>query len=421
MRLDLPPIPIPCGHNTFSSGCNLCNMTANDWRYQARFGMPIKMRNEAPVEEDSMGNVLIPCGHPNHSSGCHHCELAARDPRYAKLFSREYRGPSFEAEPTNPQLKYSLSVIKDRCVYIGNRLENSPSCGCGPLYACEKFGSCRITNPGPTGSKTCLNCEERKLRSDLIPNPKAGVVIGCYGFPNLVELQVKLIQKHNPGVPILLVDDCSDGTTMTPVADTNFGKICSLQKKYKDVLVWSNPTRMGHAGGDLTSYFTGVQFAAVRNLDCLVKLSFRFLVDIPNWIQIWMDDFWKSGWATSSNKCQEGNSYFEIRSECMMMDVKKWYNPEILDHIKPRPLSVVSGKWGVSAENVLWDSIRDRLDGQLHKCKMFGVDRFVKHEGIVWHCSNPIEDYQLLFDREGIKMDEGFRVSGWVHHPGYEG
>lgn len=421
MRLDLPPIPIPCGHNTFSSGCNLCNMTANDWRYQARFGMPVKMRNEAPVEEDSMGNVMIPCGHPNHSSGCHHCELAARDPRYAKLFSRTYRGPNLDAEPTNPQLKHSLSVIKDRCVYIGNRLENSPSCGCGPLYACEKFGSCRLTNPGPTGSKTCLNCEERKTRDQVKPNPKAGVVIGTYNMPNLVELQVKLIQKHNPGVPILLVDDFSEGTEHTPKADSNFGKLCDLTIKYDDVMLWTNPTRYGHASGDLTTYFIGLQWAKVRKLDALFKLSFRYVIDIPNWIQDWLDDFWKSGWATSSQSCREGNSYFEIRSECMAMDVHKWHNKEILNHVRPRILSLVEGKWGIAAESVLWDDIRDRLDGRLHKCKLFGEDRFQKHPNQLWHCANSKEEYQLLFDREGVTMDKNFTCQGWVFSGDYRG
>lgn len=368
-----------------------------------------------------MGNVMIPCGHPNHSSGCHHCELAARDPRYAKLFSRTYRGPNLEAEPTSPQLKHSLSVIKDRCVYIGNRLENSPSCGCGPLYACEKFGSCRVTNPGPTGSKTCLNCEERKLRSDLIPNPKAGVVIGTYGYPNLVALQVHLIRKHNPGIPILLVDDNSDGTTMTPVDDTNFGKLCKLSRDYKDVTVWSNPTRLGHASGELSCYFMGIQWANALGLDVLIKLSFRFIFDKPNWVQEWLNDFWKSGWATSSRKCREGSSFFEIRSECMAMDVKKWNQPAILDHLRPRPLSLVDGKWGVAAENLLWDDIRDRLDGQLHNCKFMNEDRFCTNPNILWHCCNSQEEYKALFEREGFELDPDFSIIGWVHKPGYKG
>ena len=105
----------------------------------------------------------------------------------------------------------------------------------------------------------------------------------------------------------------------------------------------------------------------------------------------------------------------------MMMDVRKWANPCILDHIRPRPLSVVEGKWGIAAETVLWDDIRDRLDGTLHKCKMFGEDRFIKHENILWHCCNGREDYQVLFDREGIPMDEGYTNCGWVNQPNYKG
>ena len=165
----------------------------------------------------------------------------------------------------------------------------------------------------------------------------------------------------------------------------------------------------------------GLQWAKALNLDALFKLSFRYIIDIPNWVQIWLDDWWKSGIATSSQACREGNSFFNIRSECMGMDVHRWHNKEILKHILPRVLSVEEGKWGISAEAVLWDDIRDRLDGTLHKCKFFGEDRFVKHQNQLWHCCNTRDEYQQIFDREGIEMDSEFRVTGWVHHPGYRG
>ena len=417
---DMLPKGMPCGHNPQFSGCQVCTEVLNSEKHRARFGLPRIGKEEYKEEAEEMMSGL-PCGHKEINENCYFCKhwQGSNGHIITKPIQRQQ---AHEPQPQGKVDKKALSVVRERCVhYTGKKLKESPSCGCGPLMECTKHGQCRTFNPGPEGVVTCLNCPDRKIRPEVYPNPKAGVVLGTFGYPNLVAFQVHLIRKHNPNIPILLVDDNSDGTTMTPVDDTNFGKLCKLSREYNDVTVWSNPTRLGHASGELSCYFVGFQWAKAKDLDALVKLSFRYIMDIPNWVEMWLNDFWPSGVATSTQKCREGGSFFEVRSECIMFDVHKWHRADILDHIRPRPLSVVEGKWGVALESILWDDIRDRLDGTIHKCKFFGEDRFVRHPNQLWHCNTPKEEYEAIMKREGFELDPNFTCVGWVHQPGYKG
>ena len=366
-----------CGHNWFHPDCTIC---------------VAGVMSKRGMSENSIAQIVAP-------------------PR-----------PSAETE-TPERKKYKIDVLKNACVYRGQKIPPEAGCGCGtaPVYKCEVFGKCGILDGGPKKLNTCLDCPQRKTQNDLRAIPNVGVVIGTYGFPNLAALQIKLIKKHCGEVPILITDDCSDGTGITPIEDSNFGKLCKLARDNANVMIWSNPTRLGHAGGDLTTYFVGLQWAKIKDIDILCKLSQRCLLDIPNWLQDGANELWRAGLSTSSQRCQEGQGRFDIRSECMLMNVQKWAKPEILDHIRPRPLSQEDGKWGVAAEIVLWDSIRDRMDGQLHKWNIFGEDRMSKYPGVIWHCSHGREEYKALFEREGLQMDEGFTCKGWIHLPGYKG
>ncbi len=366
----------------------------------------------------------LPCRHEKDVPSCWFCANWDRSVGYTKVGAPP---TVVVSKPTIPKSleknAKAIEVEKKICIYFGRKLADSRGCNCGPLHQCSVFENCRKFDAGldPVAKGVCLGCPSRKTRDQDRPNPKAGVVIGTYGLPSLAALQIKLIRKHNGEVPILLVDDCSDGTDITPLEGTNFGKLSKLSRENKGVLVWSNPVRMGHAGGDMTSFFTGIQWAAANNLDALVKFSFRFVFDRPNWLADWLADFWPSGRATSSQKAREGGARFDIRSECMMMDTRMWNQEAILDHIRPRPLSKTEGKWGVAGEAVLWDTIRDRLDNDLHRCKLFNEDRYQKQPGFLWHCANGADEYKAVFDREGIEMDPGFTNAPWASRPGYQG
>jgi len=365
------------------------------------------------------------CGHEWFHADCKECVAYVLTQRGVPRQKAEelVTHPRPSAETDSPERKmYKIDVLKNACVYRGPKIPPEAGCGCGtaPVYKCEKFEKCGILDGGPKKLQTCLDCPQRKTYKDIRETPNVGVVIGTYGLPNLAALQICLIRKHCGDVPILITDDCSDGTGITPIEDSNFGKLCKLARDNKDVIVWSNPTRFGHAGGDLTTYFVGLQWAAVKNIDVLCKLSQRCLIDIPNWLQDGAMSLWKTGMSTSSQKCREGNSFFDIRSEAMLMNVDKWNIPTILDHLRARRLSPEDGRPGVAAEAVLWDTIRDRLDGKLHPWSIMGEDRMTKYPGLIWHCSHTKEEYKALFEREGLEMDKDFTCKGWIHLPGYQ-
>jgi hypothetical protein len=88
--------------------------------------------------------------------------------------------------------------------------------------------------------------------------------------------------------------------------------------------------------------------------------------------------------------------------------------------LRARRLSPEDGRPGVAAEAVLWDTIRDRLDGKLHPWSIMGEDRMTKYPGLIWHCSHTKEEYKALFEREGLEMDKDFTCKGWIHLPGYQ-
>jgi len=360
------------------------------------------------------------CGHQWFYPECTECVsavMASRSPEGTPIFSIP-----ITAE-VQVEREKRLGIARYKCIHMGDRIPLGPGCGCGtaPAYVCAIYGKCGMFDGGSAKLKTCLGCEDRTLRHEAKPEPSTGVVIGTYGYPNLIELQIKLIRKHCGEVPILITDDCSDGTAMTPWADSSFGKLSALSRKYSKVTLWSNPIRLGHAGGDLTSYFVGLQWAKALGLDILAKLSQRCLLDVPEWLQEGSKALWESGESTSSQKCLEGRSVFAIRSEAMLMVVDKWATADALDHLRPRPLSIVEGTWGVPAETVIWDTIRDRLCGRIHRWKLFGEDRMTKYDGMIWHCSHGKEDYQAMFDREGVEMDKNFTCKGWVQLADYKG
>ena len=245
--------------------------------------------------------------------------------------------------------------------------------------------------------------------------PVSGVVLGSYNLPRLIELQIRLIRKHNgSATPILIVDDCSPGTGITPDPDSVFGDLCEIMRTHEDVTLWSNPERYGHAGGDLTCYFVGLQWAKMRKMKVLCKLSQRMLIDIPNWLHEGAYQLLQSGKPTGCNPCKEDHHHFNLRTEAILFQVESWYRQDVLDHLRPRPVT------GNAAEAIVWHDMEDRVGTDMWRWPIMGHDRRASYPGIVWHCSHGIKDYQKLFKEHGVTMDANFTVQNWQHLPGYQ-
>jgi len=248
----------------------------------------------------------------------------------------------------------------------------------------------------------------------MIEEPVSGVVIGSYNLPRLVELQIRLIREHNgDGVPVLIVDDCSPGTGITPDPSSVFGDLCDLSLRYPDVTLWSNPERYGHAGGDLASYFVGLQWAKMRRMRVLCKLSQRMLIDLPRWLHEGALGLLDSDCATGCNPCKEDHHILPLRTEAILFKVESWYRADVLDHLRPRPVS------GNAAETIVWHDMEDRVGTKMWRWPIMGHDRRAKYPGIIWHCSHRAGDYRKIADRLGLSLDSNFTTENWQKLPGY--
>lgn len=314
--------------------------------------------------------------------------------------------------PARNHLPDAGNMVRPPCIYLGDVLKR---CSRGDTHVCtfEGHDFTRCT-PSPNipdlETRSCVNCRHW---DDGKPHPRAGVVIGSYNLPRLIALQVKLIRHHCGDVPILIVDDCSDGYGHTPGPNTVIGQLRRIAATEKNVVLFSHPTRFGHASGDLSKVWTGIQWAAARDLEYVATISQRFLIDVPRWLQAGAVELRRSGLATGSRACVEGPGQFPIRSEAMMLEVGRWNRPDVLDHLMPRSLSPKAGEWGIAAEHVFWDDIKNKLDGRFHPWSLFGTARGKQYPGIVWHCSHGPQKYRELAARHGITLDPHFSTDGW--------
>lgn len=317
-------------------------------------------------------------------------------------------------------------LIRPPCVHLGP--VQSP-CPLGDPLRDVRHCLCEKTDAGrcwrsaiPSTDMDVASCE-RCPHYDPGPAPKSAVVIGSYNLPKLIGLQVRMIRHHCGDVPILVVDDCSDGYGHTPGPTTVVGQLRKIAATTPNVFLFTHPTRFGHASGDLSKLWTGIQWAKAHGVEVLAALSQRLLIDRPQWLQHGAIELKASGLATASQPCKEGAATFPIRSEAILLDVNRWHTPAILDHLMPRALSGVEGKWGIAAEHVIMDDIRHRLDGRFHPWSLFGHDRGVRYPGIVWHCSHGRRDYEQLASKFGTELDAHFSTDGWrnIQGMGYKG
>src|SRR5438270_3553860 len=150
----------------------------------------------------------------------------------------------------------------------------------------------KLLGPGLVTARTCGGCYCRDHAPAAVPaadvgayrprpgDPPAGVVVGAYKWPRLVELQVRLIRHTCGPVPILVSDDCSPGFGPPVEPGGRFDRLQQVCAAHPDVTLWPNVERIGHAGGDLAACWKGLVWARARGLAVLAKLSQRFLLTL---------------------------------------------------------------------------------------------------------------------------------------------
>ena len=215
--------------------------------------------------------------------------LAAKDSRYAKLFGIDSKDIP----------KSTAKISLDSCVYLGERIPGQP-CG-SQLTRCNLHGDITTTLiPCSSAQRCCNGCPSKVDKMSNSPrfvakpdDLQTGVVIGSFRWPELVDLQINVIRDNCGPVPILVSNDDPDGNHA-------IDKVC---KKHKDVLHWPNVERIGHTGGDISAFFKSVIWGASRGIRWVTKLSQRFVVNRPRWLQDSANKLRLSGLPMATQRC----------------------------------------------------------------------------------------------------------------------
>jgi hypothetical protein len=95
---------------------------------------------------------------------------------------------------------------------------------------------------------------------------RVGIVIGTFGTPAYVHMQLEARKRFYPHLPAIIVNDGNE----------KINEISELCKKY-DAEVGMNPVHFGHARGDMAVFCSGLMWAEMNRLGLLVKISRRYI------------------------------------------------------------------------------------------------------------------------------------------------
>lgn len=241
---------------------------------------------------------------------------------------------------------------------------------------------------------------------------RTGVVIGSYGMPSVVELNVACIRKTCGGVPILIADDC------TPEGE-GLPRLRQIPRKYDNVCLSVNERPYGHASGDVTAFQRGLTWASELGIQVLVKFSQRLLITTPGWLAA--DARWllSNGYAAASQRAFHLNMYFAMRTEAVLMDVSH----------APAVVPLMQDCKTAAEDHVR--SVYDRLGLSVGRWPRIPPDRFHPYNGVIWHNTHGVdvygeggEAYYRLADELGVELGPDFSAAGWhviaAHRPGTE-
>ncbi|HEY1188515.1 MAG TPA: hypothetical protein VGE74_12760 [Gemmata sp.] len=235
-------------------------------------------------------------------------------------------------------------------------------------------------------------------------DPRCGVAIGSYKWPELIELQIRLIRATCGPVPILVSNDHPDSAAA-------LGRICAA---HPAVTFVTNPERLGHTGGDLAVYHRAALWGTEHGLAVVAKLSQRLLFTGAHWLQDGARELRASGLALATRACTgpSGAPRFPIRTEFALLDVGRWNVPEVLAAVAPgRYWHQRPGGW--PAEQVLEELIQEQFGGVYWPTALLPPVREERGSGFLWHHSHRWQDYDALAARFGVTLSPDFHVGGW--------
>jgi len=106
---------------------------------------------------------MKPCKHIEANSACRVCWLYDHDPRYRAQWGGGETIPC--ASSFQEQRRQAILEIKRRaqapCRYLGEVMQPTAACGCGPLHQCIIHGQC-VRAGNNNQWKSCSTCNDYK-------------------------------------------------------------------------------------------------------------------------------------------------------------------------------------------------------------------------------------------------------------------
>lgn len=238
------------------------------------------------------------------------------------------------------------------------------------------------------------------------PMPTIGVVIGTYGKPAYIALQLEARRRYFPAVPMLIHDDGSpEGPELKDMCHRSGADFRSSSE------------RLGWSLGDMAAIIAGLDWGREHNLDIIVKLSRRFLI-FHEWIAQLQDLAYTTQYATYGNAC----GYYDLpfRPECMGMHTDTWHRSGAVEEMRHLVLK------GLRVENTI-ECWYQKMAQKIHLShapatvryresvfpyntawsgyaiwNIMGLSRHSAKPNLLWHDINPATDYFELAQSWGI-------------------
>ena len=229
-----------------------------------------------------------------------------------------------------------------------------------------------------------------------------GAVVGTYGTPAYIEMQLYYLTKINK-IPVLVVDDSSNDTELLKSLCNRYGADFETTEQ-----------RYGHTTGDMQVFVKGLEWAKRNKLDLLVKISRTFIIPF-DWQKSLIDLAKKSNSVTFSSYTVNYNKGF--RTECMAMYVPAWYKK--IEKIKSdskvgEKVFVEKYMHGIAKElsteyfNTIYEEYAKNnfygfeRTGYAFWFDVLGKDRKEPVNGVLWHDISKLEEYCDLANKIGL-------------------
>lgn len=232
------------------------------------------------------------------------------------------------------------------------------------------------------------------------PTPSVGLVIGSYGAPAYIHLQLASWKHLYPTIPLLIHDDSSDASD----------QIADLCKTY-GASFYKTEKREGHQEGDLSACIKGLEFGRDNGVDIMVKFS-RTWIPLVDFVPSIQRLAYETQYATYSSRCISCRHRF--RTECVGLHVPTYVEKGHLD-IMREGLRLRSEAWGcmelllhriakeIVKNNACMANVRHRSAKIRHsKCLDYAIWNWIgddcrkRSSRWIWHRSDTPIDYHRL-------------------------